>query len=305
MATDSMLVSCAMLKAVIDGKTYDAVAAQHGVTRTAVERRIKAFALTLSKQVGIDGLNHEGVGFVQRLRACRSGIMAALETYEPLAPKEARSRRILTDADIQLSIRRIVSRGGSASRDVALFYLLLTTGARPLEIARLEVRDYIDADGRVREESAMRPDAAINRKARPLFFTSEKATQAIDEYLTQRVNRHGGTSRPSEFRGLDPLSPLFLADTGERFEIMTYRAEGGERALCRGIHDTYRKIFRRIGIEGVSALSVRRTVAMRLYERGAVEEQIGQVLGISDRKAVRQLLPKLERPLRTVVRDLV
>ena len=305
MAADSMRVSSAMLKDVIDGKTYGAVASKHGITRTAVERRIKAFALTLSKQVGIEGLNQEGLAFVQRLRACRPAIMAALERYEPLALKQPRSQRILADADIQLAVRRIVARSTSASRDVALFYLLLTTGARPLEIARLEVRDYLDADGRVREESAMRADAAINRKARPLFFASEKATQAIDEYLTQRVHRRAGTSQQPAFRGLDPLSPLFLADNGACFEIVTDRAQGRTRVLCRGIHDAYRKIFRRIGMEGVSALSVRRTVALRLYQRGAAEEQIGVVLGISDKKAVRQLLPRRERPLQAVVRDLV
>ena len=44
------------LKAVVDGATYDAVAARFGVTRTAVERRIKAVAVRLSKTVGIEGL---------------------------------------------------------------------------------------------------------------------------------------------------------------------------------------------------------------------------------------------------------
>lgn len=57
-----------MLRAVVDGATYDAVAARFGVTRPAVERRIKAVAARLSKEVGIEGLNAEGVAFVQRLR---------------------------------------------------------------------------------------------------------------------------------------------------------------------------------------------------------------------------------------------
>ena len=42
--TDSAAHSVEMLKAVIDGATYDTVAAQFGVTRTAVERRIKVSA---------------------------------------------------------------------------------------------------------------------------------------------------------------------------------------------------------------------------------------------------------------------
>jgi len=42
MDIDSISLSIQMLKEVIAGKTYDAVAAQYGVTRTAIERRIKS-----------------------------------------------------------------------------------------------------------------------------------------------------------------------------------------------------------------------------------------------------------------------
>lgn len=49
-----------MLRAVLDGAAYDAVAALHGVSRTAVERRIKAVATHLASSAGIDGLNQSG-----------------------------------------------------------------------------------------------------------------------------------------------------------------------------------------------------------------------------------------------------
>lgn len=45
MQTDSFLASIAMLKKVVAGKIYDTVAIEHGVTRTAIEQRIKALAL--------------------------------------------------------------------------------------------------------------------------------------------------------------------------------------------------------------------------------------------------------------------
>jgi hypothetical protein len=48
-----------------------------------------------------------------------------------------------------------------------------------------------------------------------------------------------------------------------------------------------------------------RTVAARLFERGAAEDQIGEVLGISEMKSVRELLPKLRQPLQSIVRELV
>lgn len=56
--------------------------------------------------------------------------------------------------------------------------------------------------------------------------------------------------------------------------------------------DTYRKIFKRINMHGLSALTLRRTVAFRLDARGADEEQIGLILGITERQAVRELLPR-------------
>ena len=305
MDIDSISLSIQMLKDVISGKTYDAVAAQYGVTRTAIERRIKSLALQLSREVGIEGLNEEGLGFVQRLRACKATITAALERFEPGVSAGTRARRILTDDDISLAVKRTRMRSPCPNRDVALLYVLLTTGARPLEIARLEVRDYLNADGSVRTESEMRADVSINQKKRPLFFASAKATESIDAYLAERLTFGYCTSTHSEFRGLDPKSRLFLTEGGLPFEIASYRGQGQVRSLCRGMHDTYRKIFRRIGLSGISALIMRRTVAARMFERGAAEEQIGEVLGISDKKAVRELLPRVHRPLQAVLRELV
>ena len=46
-----------LLKEVIAGKTYYAVATQYGLTRTAVEQRVKSVVLKVSREVGIDGLN--------------------------------------------------------------------------------------------------------------------------------------------------------------------------------------------------------------------------------------------------------
>lgn len=305
MEIDSILVSIAMLQDVIDGKTYAAVAAAHGLTRTAIERRVKALAIRLSREVGIDGINEEGLAFVQRIRACRPAITAALERYEPGISQEKRSSRILTDEDIPLAVRKTRNRSPCANRDVALLYLLLTTGARPLEIARLEVRDCLDESGNFREESVMRAEVAVNRKARPLFFASEKARESIDVYLSERLQRGFGTGNPARFRGLDPDSRLFLTEAGLPFDIVSHGKEGQARFLCRGMLDTYRKIFRRIGLPGVSALSVRRTVATRLFERGAAEDQIGEILGISEKKSVRELLPKQRQPLQLVVRELI
>lgn len=297
--------SIAMLKDAVAGKTYDAIAAEHGITRTAVERRVKNMARTINRDVGIAGLNRNGVGFVQRLRKAGPAVLAAIARYSPIVARDPRSGGVLTDKEIEFAVNRTRARGTSPRRDVALFYALLVTGARPLEIARMEVRDYLSEDGSVREESSMRKEVAINGNARPLFFASQKAIASIDDYLAERVRQGFGTGAPACYRGLDPDSRLFLGENGSPFEIVRYGEPGQARFLCRGILEVYRRIFRHIDLDGLSALTLRRTVAFRMHERGAAENQIGELLGISEMTSVREMLSDARRPLRVLVRELV
>jgi len=304
MAPNSLSRSISMLKEVVNGDTYDAVAARYGITRTAVEKRVKTLARTLKREVGIDGLNEQSVVYVDRLRRRKGAILAALDQY---APEESQRRivsRVLSDDDIALAMQRTRLRSPFPLRDVPMLYTLLITGARPLEIARLEVRDYLNADGSVREISVMREDAATKRKARPLFFTTKKVNDVIDAYLSWRV-KDVSAGHESAYRGLSPFERLFLTEEGRPFEIVNVVENGQMRFQCREIHDVYRRIFRRIGLDGMSTLNLRRTIAARMLARGAVEDQVGEILGISDAKTLRELLPDLRRPLESILRELV
>ncbi|QDL38557.1 site-specific integrase [Rhodoferax sediminis] len=297
--------SVGMLKAVISGETYEAVAARFGKSRTAVERRIKAIAAQLSKEVGIQGLNEEGAAFVRRLRLHQDAILMALESFEPSLPCGSRETRILSSEEIAQAVLRIKGRSSRPWHDIALFYLLFATGARPLEIARLEVRDYLDADGSVRRESQMRAEVAITRKPRSLYFTSTRLDEVLTLYLKERLALQLGVHTAGAYRGLDPDSRLFLSATGEGFKVTPYGKEGQLRFLCRPILETYDKLFRYAELKGVSALSARRTVISRLYERGANEDQVGLLLGISERSAVRALLSRPKPTIAVLVNELI
>ena len=116
---------------------------------------------------------------------------------------------------------------------------------------------------------------------------------------------HLGVGVPGAYRGLDPDSRLFLSSTGEGFKITPYGEDGQRRFLCRSILDTYAKLFRYSELDGVSALSARRTVIARLYERGADEDQIVLLLGISERSAARELLPRQKPSIEVLVDELI
>lgn len=297
-----------MLRAVLAGDTYDEVAQRHGTTRTSVERRIKALATRIARRVAIDGLNEDGAAFVRRLRAHREALLDALEFLaddELAVAPEPRAVRILTDAEIASGARRVSARSPHPLEDLALYYLLLATGARPLEIARLQVADYVTSTGVARHPSELRAEAAINGRARPLHFRSGRVNTAIDAYLALRVRLRQGEGTDENYRGLDPSSRLFLSPSGQGFEILTSGAEGQRRFRCRAIQETYRKIWRYADFKHFTTLVARHTVADRLYARGADEAQVGLLLGISERAAVREMFPRRLPTLDQLTEDLV
>ena len=297
--------SVEMLKAVIDGETYDVVAARFGVTRTAVERRVKSIAVQLTQAVGIEGLNEGGTAFAQRLRRHRDAILVALAEFEPPKPYGPRQTRVVSTDELAQAALRIKGRSSRPWHDQALFYMLFATGARPLEIARFEVRDYLNADGSVCRESRVRAEVAITGKERPLYFSSTKLDALLMPYLRERVEQGLGLGQPGAYGGLDPRSRLFVSATGVGFPITPYGKPGQHRYLCRAILEAYRKLFRYSGLKDVSSLSVRYTVASRLYDRGADEGQVGLLLGIGQRSAVRELMPRRKRTMAELVDELV
>jgi integrase len=181
---------------------------------------------------------------------------------------------------------------------------LLCTGAKPLEIARLLVRDYLNPDGTVRRRSELREAAAISGHARPMYFTSTRACAAIDAYLEERPRRRVGAGNVERYRGLDPNSALFLTERGGSFEVRP-RSGADPRLTSPILVATYRMIFRRAGWEGMSTQVMRRLVAKRLAEKGADPRQVGEVLGLDSIRSVKRLLRSDPQPLDVLVKDLV
>jgi integrase len=305
MSPESMAQSLAMLRQVLDGISYVEIARQAGVSRTLVEQRVKTIARELAARMGVAGIAPHGPVLAAQLRHERGAYLEAIARFRPQDLPDAPPRSAaLSDADIEHLVSVTRAHSNCRARDVALLYMLFATGAKPLEVARLEVGDYLAKDGTVRVESILRAQAAISGTARPLYFANPKLVSAIDQYLAQRVPAGQGAGRPGEYRGLAPDSKLFLSADGEPMTIHAEDHGGSRHHKCRSVLEIYRRIFRRAGLPGVSALSARRTVARRLAERGCDIEQAGQVLGITPR-AVRHLLTTAPQPMRKLFSELL
>ncbi len=85
---------------------------------------------------------------------------------------------------------------------------------------------------------------------------------------------HGVSSRKAAYRGLDPASPLFVSGrTGEGLKLSRL----------------YTRLFDQAGVEGASAQSGRRTLAVKLKRRGIDLRHISEILGIESLEAVKWL----------------
>lgn len=217
----------------------------------------------------------------------------------------AKRRNPLTDNEIQSIAARLGRHSRQSAADLALFYLLLTTGAKPLEVARLRIRDVIAPTGAVRTEASLPARASINGVARPVFFKSEVSVEAIMAYLRHRVAKGHGVGTTTRYAGLDPTTPLLLNHDGQPYRIVESSDNGCNRYLCRGILEACRRIFRTAGIDGLCGSTLRRTLARRLSDRGATIDQIGEALGIKDRKAIRDLLDVQQIDLPTLFDGIV
>lgn len=105
---------------------------------------------------------------------------------------------------------------------------------------------------------------------------------------------------------MDPGSRLFLSPSGEPYKITPNNGEPGQnRYVCRALLEIYRKLFRYAELKGLSTQSARLTVIARMYERGADEDQVGAILGIGERSAVRELLPRPKPTLAELLDELI
>jgi integrase len=291
-----------MLREVVNGDPFVAVAARRGLSRSGVDRRIKALAVHLTTAVGVEGLRENGAAFVSRLRMHRAAILEALARFEPSQLNSQRLARVLSPDEVELGARRIRARSARPQHDLALYYLLFATGLRPLEVARLQVADYLADDGSVRRESVLRCDVAINGKSRPLFFCHRRLDDAMSAYLEERqrlASRTGVQGKPT----LEPHSPLFLDANGSPYEIASAGGANGKRFVCRALLEVCRRMFRQAGVEGLCTQTARLTLMSRMYDRGADEDQVGLVLGIADRSAVREQLPRPRADLARLMED--
>jgi site-specific recombinase XerD len=212
--------------------------------------------------------------------------------------EEGRLRHLLKVAAIS---------GESPLRNVALLTTVYGTGMMLTEIARMPVRAYLNGDGSVRVKSCVAGAIAYNGKERPIYWSNIKVVKAIDAYLAYRVaHRHQLSPMATEYRGLDPHGPIFLTGDGKPYKLIErHTGSGGVSYSCDSLSQLFRKLHLQAGIEGASAMSGRRTFAVRLAHNGFDLRHINELLGHETLTATKRLIDADPISLRALVAKVI
>ena len=280
------------LLAMLQGQTYDEIAARFRVTKSTVSKSVTDLARDLQTVVGVVGLDEDCAPTAHVIRAHGKDYLEALEHFVPLAKQAATtSPPIITQAHVDQLVLHTARHSRCKQRDIALLLMLIHTGARPNEIAKLAVADYIDAAGQHRSPPWLPAGAASNGIARPLLLRDATVLYWLDAYLAWRLAARYGVSDQSTYRGLQGESSLFLSRTGASFSSSSTKATAE-----KGLHDVLQRIFRYANLPGLGVLGARRSVAHRLRADGCTPEEIAFYLGTRTGAVRRLLATGLRKP---------
>lgn len=293
MVKDSLEIASLMLRSMVAGASCEHIAADFGLTKSAVSQKIRMLANDLQQIVGVVGVDEDESPTAALIRQHSDAYLEALEHFVPEAASVWRGQVIeLANCRLDQHMAKIARHSRCVERDSALLLILFSTAAKPLEIAQLEVRDYLDETGEVRLRSYVRADIAVNGKERPLLFTDPELREAIDSYLLRRRTEGMAIHEKSSYRGLQPYGRLFLSRSGKSMAVKR-AGPGSQHLVCKEIHEIYRRIFAHGGHSGINTAMARRLAAHRLHLNGANAEEIGVALGVK-KLAAHKLLQSFE-----------
>ena len=169
----------------------------------------------------------------------------------------AKQAKVLSSSEIRKVLDYCATRKHSA-RNRALVLMMFNTGMRVSEVASLRVKDVVDNEGHVKNEICLLAENTKTNEAR-VVFVNEKLRKELQQYA--KLITH---IRPDNkfFYSQKSTSDGFTANT-----------------LTQHFH----YLYRRVGLDGASSHSSRRTFITTLANKGV---GVRVIMGLSGHKAL-------------------
>ena len=169
----------------------------------------------------------------------------------------SKQAKVLNAVEIRKVLDYIATRKHSA-RNRALLMIMFNTGMRVSEVASLRIKDVVDAEGNIKNEIRLAAENTKTKEAR-VVFVNEKLRKELQQYAKLLVN----------------------ADPSCKFFYSQKRGSDGFSAstLCQHFH----YLYKRVGLDGASSHSSRRTFITTLANKGI---GVRVIMGLSGHKAL-------------------
>jgi integrase/recombinase XerD len=196
-------------------------------------------------------------------------------------------------------------------RDILILLLGIHTGMRVSEIAQIEVQDVLFPSGAIRQEVSLRAAITKGCRQRCIYPANRTLIEALDSYLTQRIERRWRMSDDStRYRGLRGDSKLILTFKGFKYSMnckrrINHAGVQVDYAACDALQAHVTKLYRDAGIKGGSSHSGRRTMASRLLEQGHDLETLQLILGHAELDHLDPYLHVSKQKLRRAFADVL
>ncbi|KZX77305.1 hypothetical protein A3715_11365 [Oleiphilus sp. HI0009] len=163
-------------------------------------------------------------------------------------------------------------------RNRVILFLLFMAGFRVTEVACVRIKDILWPDGRIREEVRIPAKYTKTSTAGHVYFYNKKLLKALDEYLSLRIDKKQKLAASSEYRGLDPDSPVILSENGRGYSLKKKkRKDRNGNVKEYWAADTLQEVVgmwgKEAGVEGFTSHSGRRTFCTRLTNKAGVSEE--------------------------------
>lgn len=169
----------------------------------------------------------------------------------------AKQAKVLNNTEVRKVLDYVATRK-HALRNRALVMMMFNTGMRVSEVASLRIRDVIDNEGNIKNEIRLLAENTKTNEARTVFV-NEKLRKELQQYAKLLVNTN-------------PNCKFFYSQKRD--------SDGfSSSTLCQHFH----YLYKRVGLDGCSSHSARRTFITTLANKGV---GVRVIMGLSGHKAL-------------------
>lgn len=207
---------------------------------------------------------------------------------------------LFDQADVQKLID-VNAQSDFGERDVAIIVAAMVWGLTPSELTLLRVCDVLSESGAFHRKWLLPESVAYNGTSRELQ-TPEHVIPFFDDYIDWRLAESLSLGDQAGYRGLAPLSALFLNDRGGAYKLSP-RTKGGDSYQPRAMSAKLQVLIDRAGFDATVS-TFRDSWIKLMYDYGCDCKELMRISGVRQRETIDRKTRPAPRDTDHVFKDI-